>query len=155
VAVAGYNIYRNGAPVGTSAITSYSDTGLEASTTYSYTVSAYDAAGNVSGASSPVSATTEPPDTIPPSVPTALVAVAVSSTQINLSWNASTDNVTVMGYKLFRDGAQIATTSQLTFSDNGLTASTTYAYTVAAYAAAGNAPLGQTSNSVIFIRYKP
>src|SRR5215813_7823681 len=101
-------------------------------------MSAYDPSGNVSDPSSAVSATTQPPDTIPPSVPTGLVAAAVSSTQINLSWSESTDDVGVMGYKVFRDGAQIATASQLTYSDNRLTASTTYSYTVAAYDAAGN-----------------
>jgi hypothetical protein len=46
-------VYRNGGPVGTAAATSYTDTGLTANTAYSYTVSAYDAAGNNSAQSSP------------------------------------------------------------------------------------------------------
>lgn len=57
--VAGYNIYRNGGQVGTSASTSYTDTGLSASTLYSYTVSAYDAATNESSQSSSATATTD------------------------------------------------------------------------------------------------
>jgi hypothetical protein len=56
--VAGYTIYRNGAEVGTAASTSYDDAGLSPDTTYTYTVSAYDAAGNQSAQSTPVSATT-------------------------------------------------------------------------------------------------
>ena len=48
-------------------------------------------------------------DTTPPSVPTVLTATAVSTTQINLSWTASTDNVGVSGYKIFRNGTQVAT----------------------------------------------
>ncbi len=57
-AVSGYKVYRNGTQVGTSASTSYTDTGLTASTTYSYTVSAYDPAGNTSAQSTAVNMTT-------------------------------------------------------------------------------------------------
>src|SRR5205814_10184791 len=79
-----------------------------------------------------------PPDTPPPSVPTGLRATAVSSSQINLSWAASSDNVGVSGYRVFRNGAQIATTSATSFTNTGLSPSTTYSYTVAAFDAAGN-----------------
>src|SRR5213082_1640449 len=79
-----------------------------------------------------------PPDTTPPSVPTGLRATAVSSSQINLSWAASSDNVGVSGYRVFRNGAQIATTSATSFPNTGLSPSTTYSYTVAAFDAAGN-----------------
>ena len=48
-------------------------------------------------------------DTTPPTVPTGLAATVISSTQINLSWTASTDNVGVTGYQVFRNGVQIAT----------------------------------------------
>jgi hypothetical protein len=79
-----------------------------------------------------------PPDTTPPSVPAGLSATAVSSTQINLSWSASTDDVGVAGYKILRGGAQIANSVSTSYSDTGLTPSTTYAYTVSAFDAAGN-----------------
>src|SRR5207302_9751089 len=79
-----------------------------------------------------------PPDTTPPTVPTGLTASAVSSSQINLSWAASSDNVGVSGYRVYRDGAQIATTSTTFFSNTGLSPSTTYSYAVAAFDAAGN-----------------
>ncbi|MEU7336452.1 glycoside hydrolase family 6 protein [Streptomyces sp. NPDC007074] len=58
-AVTGYDVYRNGTKVGTVTTTSYTDSGLAASTTYTYTVRAKDAAGNVSAASTAVSATTK------------------------------------------------------------------------------------------------
>src|SRR5256886_6119299 len=79
-----------------------------------------------------------PPDTTPPSVPTGLRATAVSSSQINLSWAASSDNVGVSGYRVFRNGAQIATTSATSFTNQGLSPSTTHTYAAPAFDAAGN-----------------
>jgi len=79
-----------------------------------------------------------PPDTTPPSVPTGLTASAVSSSQINLSWTASSDNVGVSGYRVYRNGTQIATTSATSYASTGLSPSTTYSYAVAAFDAAGN-----------------
>src|SRR5204862_7546632 len=70
VAVTGYIVKRNGALVATPTATSYSDIGLADATTYSYTVAARDAAGNVSANSAIVSAAT--PDATPPSTPTSL-----------------------------------------------------------------------------------
>src|SRR5438552_2572139 len=139
VGVSGYRVYRNGTQIATTSATSFANTGLSPSTTYSYTVAAYDAAGNLSAQSSSASATTPaPPDTTPPSVPTGLTASAVSSSQINLSWTASSDNVGVSGYRVYRNGTQIATTGATSFANTGLSPSTTYSYTVAAYDAAGN-----------------
>src|SRR2546426_2252282 len=77
-------------------------------------------------------------DTTAPSVPTGLTAAAVSSSQINLSWTASSDNVGVSGYRVFRGGTQIATTSTTSYANTGLSPSTTYSYNVAAFDAAGN-----------------
>ena len=302
--LAGYKVYRNGAQIATTTTTNYSDSGLSASTTYSYAVSAYDAAGNVSAKSSSVSATTlaagpppptgtvvfaanaggpqytspssgvnyqadadysggysastaaaitgtsDPtlyqterygsnfsyniplangnytvtlkfaeiywtaagkrifnvsmqgtqviskldiyaqvgknvaydlsfpvsvtngtlniafttvadnakvsaieitsgnalaPDTTPPTVPAGVTATAVSSSQINISWAASTDPLVtgqvtsgVAGYKIYRNGTQVGTSTTTNYTDAGLTASTTYSYTVSAYDAAGN-----------------
>ena len=68
-----------------------------------------------------------------PSTPTGLSATPVASSQIDLSWNASTDDVALGGYQVFRDSVQIATTSLTSYSDTGLIASTTYSYFVAAF----------------------
>ncbi len=77
-------------------------------------------------------------DSTPPSTPTNLSASAFSANQINLSWSASTDNVAVTGYKVFRNGVQIDTTAQTSYSDTGLSPNTSYTYTVSAYDAVGN-----------------
>src|ERR1019366_10150774 len=140
VGVTGYQVFRGGAQIATATGTTYSDIGLTASTTYTYAVKAVDAAGNASALSASVSATTLAlGDILPPSVPTGLTASVVSQSQINLSWLASTDNVGVTGYQVFRGGAQIATATGTTYSDTGLKASTTYTYAVKAVDAAGNA----------------
>ena len=86
-------------------------------------------------------------DTTVPSVPTNLVASVVSSSQINLSWGASTDNVGVSGYKIFRGGTQVGTSTSAAYSNSGLTASTAYSYTVSASDAAGNHSAQSTSVS--------
>jgi len=84
-------------------------------------------------------------DTQPPSAPSNLTASAFSSTQINLSWTASIDNVGVTGYMVERcqgagcsNFAQIASLTAVTFNDTGLIASASYSYRVRATDAAGN-----------------
>ncbi len=144
VGTTGYKLYRNGTFVtNVTTGTSYGDTGLTDATTYSYTVAAYDAAGNTSAQSAPAAAAT--PDVTAPNVPTGLGATAVSSSQINLSWAAPTDNVGVTGYKVYRSGILLTTVTGTSYSNTGLTASTQYTYTVAAYDAANN--LGAQSTS--------
>lgn len=84
-------------------------------------------------------AATSTPDTTAPSVPSGLSATPVSSLQINLSWGASTDNVGVTGYRVYRGGVQIGTVTGTNYQSTGLSAFTAYTYAVAAYDAAGNA----------------
>ena len=72
-------------------------------------------------------------DSVPPTIPAPVSATAVSSSQIDVTWGISTDDQSVAGYRLFRNGVHIATTTLLTYSDTGLTASTTYVYTVQAF----------------------
>ena len=86
-----------------------------------------------------------------PTTPEGLAAAAASSTQIDLAWNESTDNVGVEGYQIFRNGNRITTTTGLSFHSTGLSPSTTYVYQVAAYDAAGNvSPLSGAVNSKTF-----
>ena len=153
VGVAGYRVERcqgtgctNFAQVGTPTATSYSDTGLAPSSTYRYQVRAVDASGNFSGYSAVASASTPAQsDTTPPSAPTGLSATAISSSRIDLGWTASTDNVGVAGYRVERcqgagctNFAQVAPPTGTTYSDTGLSPSTTYRYQVRAVDAAGN-----------------
>jgi chitodextrinase len=141
VAVTGYRVYRNGVLLATLGnVIVHQDNGLSASTTYSYTVQAFDAAGNASAQSTAAIVTTPAaPDTVAPSTPTGLVATAVSASRINLNWSASTDNLAVTGYRVFRNGALLLSLGNVTaYQDSSLIAGTTYTYTVRALDAAGN-----------------
>src|SRR5438552_699420 len=146
VGVTGYIVRRNGVQVATPATTSFADTGLSAATTYSYTVAARDAAGNISPNSTSVSITIA--DTTPPPTPIGLTAAVAGSSGANLSWSASTDNVGVTGYIVRRNGVQVATPVTTSFADTGLSAATTYSYTVAARDAAGNISPDSASVSI-------
>src|SRR2546428_5353185 len=77
-------------------------------------------------------------DTLPPSIPIALTPTAVSSPQINLAWIPPSDTVGVAGYKIFRNGVHVATSSGAAYQDTGLPPATSFKYTVAAFDAAGN-----------------
>lgn len=83
-------------------------------------------------------ASTDTTDTTAPVKPTALSASAESADQINLSWAASTDNVAVAGYRVYRGADLIATVTGLAFSDLALTPDTAYSYSVSAFDPAGN-----------------
>lgn len=256
VGVTGYDVYRNGSLIKSNVTsTSYTDSGLTASTTYSYTVLAKDAAGNQSAQSSALQVTTseapadniaqiyyykqtkgwtsvnvhyqitgstwtaapgvamndtactnwatksinlgtatglkaafnngsgtwdnngggdftlgtgittikdgvvtanaaspcEPviPDTTAPSVPTGVTKGAVTSTTAAISWTASTDNVGVTGYDIYRNGTLIKSNHTSTsYTDTGLAASTAYSYTVLAKDAAGNQSAQSTALTV-------
>ena len=100
------------------------------------TVTAHDAAGNTG--SDTLTVTYTSPDFQPPTIPSNLLSSAVSSTQINLTWTASTDDIGVARYTIYRDGVQVDTSPSNSYSDTGLSPSTTYTYTVSAYDAAGN-----------------
>ena len=85
-----------------------------------------------------------PPPPSPPSVPTNLQATAMSSTQVNLGWTASTGTSGVAGYNIYRDSAKVATSTTAQYHDIGVSASTTYAYTVSAFNSSGDTS-GQSS----------
>src|SRR5206468_3654276 len=130
-----------------STATTYSDTGLAHTTTYTYRVSAINSVGT-SPPSNGASATAL---AIAPSPPSALGATAVSSSQINLSWASPTDNggSAITGYMIERsaNGGSTWTTmvsnsgsTATTYSDTGLAAGTTYTYRVSAINSIGTSP---------------
>src|SRR5215213_2820769 len=123
ISVTNYLVFRDTLPSPIASVvgTTFSDTGLTPLSSHSYRVMAIDGAGNLSGFSNTATANT-PADTTAPSAPADLTAVGSNSTTINLSWDASTDNVGVVGYNVFRDGVAtpIATVSTTNFSDTGL-----------------------------------
>ncbi len=99
----------------------------------------YAVAGGVDGIAASVSWKIEAlaSDTRPPSTPSGVVATA-GAAQVALRWRASTDNVKVTGYRVFRDGGKVAQVSAPAFTDTGLTDGKTYTYRVDAFDAAGN-----------------
>ncbi len=134
--------------------TYYYDYKVTSGSTYSYKVTACDSNGmNCSGgtisnsitypAPSPTPTPTPTPtsDTVPPSTPTGLSATATSPSQINISWNASSDDVGVTSYKVYRNGTLVSSVGTTSYSDTGLSPITSYSYTVIAYDAAGNSSL--------------
>ncbi len=82
----------------------------------------------------------------PPSVPTGLSANAVSVSEIDLSWTASTSTIPIAGYDVYQDSTKIATTSATSYQSTGLSPNTTYSYTVDAFDAAGNVS-GESSST--------
>ena len=151
VGVTGYDIYKDGLLYSSATATSAIITGLSASTTYSFTVKAKDAAGNMSPASTALSVSTPATaDTQAPTAPTNLASSNVTSTSFTLSWTASTDNVGVIGYDVFQNSTKINTAdvTSTSFAVTGLSASTTYSFTVKAKDAAGNVSPASTALSV-------
>jgi len=77
-------------------------------------------------------------DTSAPTVPGTVRATGASSTTVGITWDASSDNVGVTGYQIYRDGVKIATVTGTSWTDTGLTSGTAYVYKMKAVDAAGN-----------------
>ncbi|MCH1552869.1 MAG: fibronectin type III domain-containing protein [Balneolaceae bacterium] len=141
VGVAGYFIYLNdGTLVTTAPSNSITVSGLEANTSYTFYVTAYDASMNESSSSNNATeSTTSIPDSEAPSAPSSLVASNITTSSVDLSWGASTDNVGVTGYYVYQDGVQVSdVTSGTSTTISSLSQSTQYSFYVTAYDAAGN-----------------
>jgi fibronectin type 3 domain-containing protein/Mg/Co/Ni transporter MgtE len=134
--VAGYIVQRDGAFVDAVKEPAYADTEVRPGNVYTYTVLASDGRGTTSIASEP--ATVEVIDRTPPTAPTGLTATAIGDTQVNLSWTPSTDDVGVVGYLVFRNGAQIGTATATAFSDTAAPPGSTVRYEIRAVDAAAN-----------------
>ncbi|MBM7565120.1 fibronectin type III domain-containing protein [Paenibacillus sacheonensis] len=152
VGVIGYDVYKAGVLIGSTSgagATTYGVTGLTPSTAYSFTVKAKDASGNVSAASNTLNVTTAAGDTQAPTAPSNLTSPAKTDTSVSLSWSASTDNVGVTGYNIYNGASLAGTTTGANATSitlTGLSASTTFTYTVKAKDASNN--LSAASNSL-------
>jgi glucose/arabinose dehydrogenase len=111
-------------------------TGLRQVTTYHVTVRARDVAGNSSADSADLVVTTPPCEGEPPTVPANLHVVGTSGTCVTLAWNPSVDNVGVVGYHVFVDGAPAATVPGPTATICGLAVGA-HTAAVSAFDAAG------------------
>jgi acid phosphatase type 7 len=146
VGVTGYGVYRDGTLVSETTATSFTVTGLSCGRSYEFAVDARDAAGNRSAKTTLTAATnscptsgTPPADTTPPTTPSTLTKTGATETQVSLSWSASTDNVGVTGYGVYRDGTLVgSTTTATTYTVTGLSCGRSYEFGVDARDAAGN-----------------
>lgn len=106
---------------------------------YVLTAKAYDGASPANtGTSTGINVIVENTDKTAPTVPTNFRSTSTNLTNVNLAWNASTDNIGVTGYKITRNGTVLPTVTGLTLSDTGLSPATTYNYSIVAVDAAGN-----------------
>jgi len=142
VAVDRYDVYRAGILLGSTTVRHYNVTGLTPSIAHAMTVRARDAAGNASAQSTALNVTTlaATSDTTAPSIPVGLAAVSITVNSFTLNWSASTDNVAVTAYDVYRDGEIIGSTTSTvrTLGVATLKPSTSYVLTVRARDAAGN-----------------
>ncbi|MDP4182729.1 MAG: fibronectin type III domain-containing protein, partial [Bacillota bacterium] len=137
IGVTQYSVYRNGTLIRNLTATKYTDTGLTPDTTYEYYVTAADGSGNISESSS-IKTIYTIVDTEKPSIPVNLYLSARTGHTVSFAWTPSTDNVSVKGYEIYRDGALVGTATSNNYTDTGLTPNTTYKYSVSAYDNAGN-----------------
>jgi chitodextrinase len=138
VGVVGYGLYRGTTLASTTAVTTGIFSNLACGSTFTLAVDSYDAAGNRSGKSTITASTTVCPDISPPSAPTGLKTSNVTGTSLTLGWNASTDNVGVTGYDVYRNATKIASVTGTSSNQTGLACGTSYAFAVVSYDAAGN-----------------
>jgi fibronectin type 3 domain-containing protein len=153
VGVTGYNIYKDGTKIGSSAGTSFTASGLLNNTTYTWTVKAYDAVANEGPPSTAITSNNFA-DVNAPTKPAGLTATP-SSGSAALSWSASTDAVGVTGYYVYKDGTRIGTATGTSYTASGLLNNTTYAWTVSAYDAAGNESLKSDPANTMFDTVSP
>lgn len=137
IGVQGYYVLRDGVAVGTTGMWSFQDTGLTEASTHTYTVEAFDLAGNVSPPSTPVVIQTS--DVTPPTTPANVTAAAGSCTKATLSWSASQDNTGVTEYLLWMGlspssmtQVAIAGGSTTSYGNSTLSPATTYYFAVQA-----------------------
>ena len=142
--VAEYRLSVNDVDIRTTTATAATFTGLACSRSYVVKVGAADAAGNVSPSSSVIAPTAVCPtsggsaDTQTPTSPSSLVRRDGTATSITLSWNASTDNVGVAGYGIYRGTTKVGDSGVNAYGVEGLACATSYTLSVDAVDAAGN-----------------
>ncbi len=116
---------------------SYTDSRIEPDQIYTYRITAVDEAWNESGYSMEYSVSTKE-DTEPPSIPRSVVCTGKTGSSIRLEWCASSDNIGVKEYQIYRDDTLVQTTESTGCQDTGLQTGKYYTYTVRAVDWRGN-----------------
>ncbi len=138
IGVDGYRIFVDGVLFATTSDTIYEVTGLDHTTSYEITVSAFDNATNESEKSEPVFGNTMVGDGEAPTVPLDVRIFEIKETSIVINWDASIDNVGVTGYHIYVDGTLTGTTPEISYEIKQLAPNTTYEMTISAFDEAGN-----------------
>ena len=125
-AATGYRLYRANIIIYEGNAQNYTDTGLNASTIYNYSISAFNLTGE-SAKSAIVSLKTNDPPIVIPSSPTGLSSVLITSNSIGLKWNSVS---AATSYKLYKANVKIYEGTAIEYTDNGLNASTSYDYKI-------------------------
>ena len=146
-AVTAYRVLRDNNVIATVTALNYADATIAAGSSYTYHVVAVDASNNASPLSNTVQVHTPAPPTTDaqkPNTPTDLSATAVSTSQINIAWKPSTDNVGIKEYDIYRNSDEdktfrkIASTTNTSYGDGNVYDNTTFTYYVVARDSAGN-----------------
>lgn len=137
IGVKGYELYCNSKKIASTSTASYEYKKLTPGAAYKFYVKAYDNAGNYSAQSNSITVHTLS-DSSAPSVPSGLKVSSVSVTETSLTWSPSSDNVSVKGYVIMRDGIKIADTSKTSYTSKGLVPGKTYTYAIRAFDIPGN-----------------
>ncbi len=142
--VAGYRVYEGGTVVQTSTGTSATVSGLAARSTHTYTVAAYNSAGE-SPKSASVTGTTSGTGPGVLGTPGNLRVTGTTNSSISLAWNTSSGTVT--GYRVYEGTSLLASPTSTSATITGLAACSTHTYAVAAYNSAGESPRGSVTGT--------
>ena len=137
VGVLGYDVYQDGEPVGTTSETGHAFTALDCGTSHTFSIRAWDAAGNRSREASVVAATAACADRKAPGQPGGLVQTATNETTVSIAWSVPGDD-DVVGYGIYLGSLLVATTSEPAYALAGLRCGTSYTVGVSAHDASGN-----------------
>jgi len=160
--VVGYDIFQNGVwilstPASTASALAATLTGLLPNTSYSFTVDARDASGNISAPSSAYSLTTQASNGILPTPPGNLTIVSSDYSSATLSWDDSTDDLGISAYDVYKEGTKIVTLDGSTTSVliGGLTPATQTTFSVTARDPQGNVSAASNSATATTLPLPP
>ena len=152
VQVSGYRVYRDGVLQAFRTVNTYRDTTVSSGMNYTYYVEAVDTGENTSVSNVLDVETPIPTDTVDPTTPTGLSATNITSNEATISWNASTDDIAISGYRIYQNGVHIGTTVNSSFTINSLEENTSYSFIVEAYDSSNNSSMSNSLNVITLVQ---